>query len=285
VGPALLIPWFRLEPLAIPLPWAGELRIQPFGVLAAVAILVGVRFARLRARQLGVGERDLIDFLTWTTAVGLASAYVLNAVLYHPQELLAAAREPSRLLSRYWGLSSYGGFLGGTLTAIVFIRRRGLPLTPLADVWCFAIPFAWIFARTGCFVVHDHPGAVSDFWLAVDRYGGSGPPRHDLGLYEVLWSLGVAPLFFWLARRPRPAGFFVGLLLLLYGPMRFGLDFLRIAEAEGGDARYLGLTPAQYFSLAITILGVLLIRARVGRGAPPSSARSAPALPPSGTGP
>jgi len=254
----LLIPWFKLEPVSLPVPWLGHVDIQPFGVLAAIAILVGARAAAVRARQLALPEQQLSDFLLWTTLVGLVGAYTLNAVMYHPQELLEALAEPRRLSSRYWGLSSYGGFLAGTLAAIVFCRRRGIALLPLADVWCFAIPAAWIFARAGCFVVHDHPGVASDFLLAVDDYDGGGIPRHDLGLYEVLWAIAVTALFFRLKRAARPAGFYLALVPLLYGPFRFSLDFLRAGPELGGDVRYLGLTPAHYFSLVLTGIGLWL---------------------------
>jgi len=260
----LLIPWFKLEPIA--LPFLESVKIQPFGLLAALAIVVGGHFARQRAAQLGVSEDTLTTFLTWTTGVGLVSAYVLNAVMYSPGELLEALGEPRKLFSRYWGLSSYGGFAGGTLTAFVLCWRRRLPLAALADVWCYAIAFAWVFARMGCFVVHDHPGVASDFFLAVDDYDLKGVARHDLGLYEVLWSLVVAPLFYVLARRGARKGTFVLAIALLYGPLRFGLDFLRVSAAEGGDSRYLGLTPAQYFSLALTLFGVVFAMRFLSRG-------------------
>ena len=52
----LFIPWFRLEPWAIPLPFTlpvlgDTLSIQPFGVLVATGVLLGAcwnRFRRLR---------------------------------------------------------------------------------------------------------------------------------------------------------------------------------------------------------------------------------------------
>ena len=53
----------------------------------------------------------------------------------------------------------------------------------------------------GCFVVHDHPGKVTDFALAVSDYRFGAPPfqaRHDLGFYEVLYSALIIALFFWL---------------------------------------------------------------------------------------
>lgn len=251
----LVLPWFKLEPIAL---W-GFIKLQPFGLLAAFAVLVGARFAQQRAKQLDIHASVLTDFLTWTTLVGLISAYVLNGLMYFPEDFWAALKDPPQLLQRYWGLSSYGGFLGGLVTAVVFCRRRQLSLSALGDAWCYAIPFAWVFARMGCFVVHDHPGAVSNFFLAVDNYNGGGVPRHDLGLYEVLWALAVAPLFYHLARSPRAPGFFLTLIPVLYGPMRFALDFLRATPAEGGDIRYLGLTPAQYLSLALSIAGVVLL--------------------------
>jgi phosphatidylglycerol:prolipoprotein diacylglycerol transferase len=225
-------------------------------MFVALALVVGNFFARRRAAELSIARRDIDDFITWTSVLGLCAAYVLNIVMYSPEELGAIMREPSLLVRRWFGLSSYGGFFGGTLTAIVFARRRGLSLIALGDAWCFAIPFAWVFARMGCFSVHDHPGQISDFFLAVDNYAGRGVARHDLGLYEVLWSLPVAALFYVLDRRPQQQGVFLALIPLLYGPVRFCLDFLRATPIDGGDVRYAGLTPGQYASLLLTAIGV-----------------------------
>ena len=273
----LLIPWFKLEPWSVPLPLVGDIAIQPFGVLAVIAIWVGMHFAKLRATQLNLPDQALSDFVTWTTGVGLISAYVLNALMYHPQELLAALADPPKLVARYWGLSSYGGFIGGTVAAVILCRRRGWPLSPFADVWCFGIPFAWFFARMGCFVVHDHPGVQSDFFLAVDNYDGQGVARHDLGFYEVLWAAAVAPYFWLLARRPRRVGFFVTAVVLAYAPLRFCMDFLRVPDLQGGDSRYLALTPAQYFSALLTILCLARIAHRIPRPPPKDRLHSASA--------
>ena len=70
---------------------------------------------------------------------------------------------------------------------------------------------------------------------------------HDLGLYEFLFlALLVVPAFIIWSRRPRPVGFFLVAFAWLYLPVRFCLDTLRVA-----DARYLGLTPAQWVSAVI----------------------------------
>lgn len=254
----LVIPWFQLGPWQVRLPWGGTLTLHSFGVLAAVAIIVGSYCAQRRAAQLELPRQLIDDFITWTTVYGLLAAYALQIAMYEPQELAEIVRDPSLLLRRWYGLSSYGGFIGGTLAAVIFARRRRASLLALGDVWCFAFPFAWIFARLGCFVVHDHPGRVSDFFLAVDNYAGRGLPRHDLGLYEVLWSLPVAALFYALNRRSQRPGVYLALALLLYGPVRFALDFLRATPIDGGDVRYFGLTPAQYASLLLTLVGVAL---------------------------
>ena len=61
---------------------------------------------------------------------------------------------------------------------------------------------------------------------------------------------------------------------LLYAPVRFGLDFLRNTDLEGrADARWLGLTPAQYGMILMFIAGVVLVpklrRGGVAPGATP----------------
>jgi len=249
----LLIPWFKAEPWEIPLPLTDEtLKLQPFGLLVAIGIVFGSRIAEWHGERNGVKREYVADFLLYTISIGLASAVVLNMVFYEPHKIAAMFRGEFH----YPGLSSYGGFIGGIGAAFWFRHKKRLAIFALGDIWCFAFPFAWLFGRTGCFVVHDHPGTVTDFPLAVANYNLEGQARHDLGFYEVIWSAAVIALFLVLGQKRRKRGFYMALLPLLYAPLRFFLDFLREVPANGGDVRYAGLTPGQYASIAFTLVGI-----------------------------
>ena len=142
---------------------------------------------------------------------------------------------------------------------------------PYADVIASSFPAAWVFGRIGCSVAHDHPGLPSDAWFAV-QYPGGG--RFDLGLYEMLLTIPLALAFLWLRKKPRPWGFYVGAITIAYAPVRFALDFLRVADpiAESGglvaavDPRYAGLTPAQWACFGSAIAGRVLLRAYAQHG-------------------
>lgn len=258
----LLIPWFKLEPWAIPIPFIDKtLDLQPFGLLVALGIVFGSRVAEWHGERNDVPRQAVADFLLYTISIGLISAVVLNMVFYEPHKILDMFEGEFH----YPGLSSYGGFIGGIGAAYLFRYRKRMTIFVLGDIWCYAFPFAWLFGRTGCFVVHDHPGTVSDFFLAVDNYNLEGQPRHDLGFYEVLWSAAVIGLFLILGQKRRKRGFYMALLPILYAPIRFFLDFLREVPANGGDVRYAGLTPGQYASLAFTAVGIA-VALRVARG-------------------
>ena len=81
---------------------------------------------------------------------------------------------------------------------------------------------------------------------------------HDMGLYEALLSGIMAIVFVILDRKPRFPGFFTGLFIAIYGPIRFGMDFLRTAEVDVSN-RTLGLTPAQFGSVVLTALGIAIL--------------------------
>ena len=249
----LFIPWFKLEGWHIPgLP--PQIAIQPFGLLVALGVMLGARVSEKRAARLGLKNELISDFIAHVVLIGFVLGHIFDRITYEPEVIL---RDPLDLLMPWKSLSSFGGFFGAVAGAFIWKARRKLNITIPLDQVAFGMPVGWLFGRTGCFVVHDHPGRLTNFFLAVNDYHYGNlmvGPRHDLGLYEVLWSALMIPLFFWLDKKPRPHGFYTGFIAVMYAPFRFGLDFLREA-----DATYFGLTPGHYSSILALLLGIFVL--------------------------
>ena len=139
------------------------------------------------------------------------------------------------------------------IAARIFFHVRKVSFRAYSDPLALAVAPGWAVARLGCFVAHDHPGARTTFPLAVDFPAG---PRHDLGLYDALFLFALAGVLLLLRRRRLLAGKLLPLLALLYAMGRFGLDFLRARDLKYVDARYFGLTPAQYACFLLVVYGL-----------------------------
>lgn len=248
----------------------GPLTIHAFGVAVAFAAWLGLTLVQRRFARLGLDPLFGQRLGGWMLVGGVVGAHVFSVLFYFPDEL---RRDPWMILRVWEDISSFGGFLGGLGAALFFFYLRARdkdPRTKLAylDAIAFVFPAALAIGRFGCALAHDHPGTVTTFPLAISLrtdaamdylngvYQAAGralPPNaramgfHDLGLYEFLFlTLVVVPAFISWSRRPRPVGFFLVAFAWLYLPVRFGLDMLRVA-----DARYVGLTPAQWVAAVI----------------------------------
>ncbi|MCK6527351.1 prolipoprotein diacylglyceryl transferase [Myxococcota bacterium] len=262
-----LIPYFKAPPLHI-----GPIPLQPWGLLVATGFLVGAHIASRRARDAGLDGDAISPIVTWLVVAAAVGGHLGHALFYDPAHYFA---RPIEFLYVWNGLSSFGGFLAAVPVTWWYFRRRGLPFWPYADCLAYGLATGWAIGRLGCFVVHDHPGTPTEFWLGVHGICPGGSPTqacHDLGLYDALISAGIAAVFAVLGRRPRFVGFFLGWLAVAYGLIRFGLDFLRAV-----DARYLGLTPAQYLSALLVLVGLAVLWTR--RGAPAQGRGAAPVQP------
>jgi phosphatidylglycerol---prolipoprotein diacylglyceryl transferase len=242
-----MLPYFELRVLTL----LGGIQLAVFGTLVAIGVFTGVWFAEQRARAVGLPARTLHEAIGWALVPGFALAHLVALLphLGHPGDL-----SPGVLLQFWNGMSSFGGFAGALLGLWLRFRRAPRVLLTLAEVLAPALVVGWVFGRLGCTFVHDHVGRLSDFPLAIRFPGGA---RHDLGLYELLYTLLVLlPAVLLLVRRQRPPGTLIAWLALLYAPARFLGDFLRNSDLPGADVRYAGLTLAQYCCISLAGVGI-----------------------------
>lgn len=282
-----MVPFVQLSTFSL-----GPLTLPVFGPLVVFGVAVGVYVARRRCVTTGLDVVLGEELMWYAVLIGFVLSRVIDVLAYHPEQAWA---NPLVLLKFWASMSSFGGMLGGLFGMLVFFRTRGKHLSmrecfAYVDTIAYGFPFAWVFGRLACTLTVDHPGAVTTFPLgtslatpearAVVRhaYAEAGERAllpddatlahlgfHNLGFYELLYTLSViVPAMLVLGRKPRTPGFFLATFLLVYSPIRFVADFLRVA-----DRTYLGLTFAQYAAALLT-LGALALAWRT-KDAPTAS--------------
>lgn len=256
-----MIPYVALT--TIPL---GPVHIQVWGLFVAAGIGAALLVGSRKAATYGLDKGRFLDLATWTIVGALIGARLGHAAFYAPAQYAA---DPWELL-RVWdgGMSSIGGFVGAAVAAAVFCRTVRIPLLRYAEPAIFALPLGQGIGRIGCFLIHDHPGTLSDSMFAVAYPGGA---RLDHGLLLSLVGFVMFTAFLALGRYAArsAAPFYLPLFMVTYGIVRFLLDAFRAQDIPLSDARYLGLTPAQYGMLLLAGGGVVLyLRSRGPRPRP-----------------
>lgn len=235
---------------------------KPFGILVAIGVLLGAKFIYRRVERLGLNMEHARGLVIWSTVIGFIGAHVIDVLAYQMDDL---KRDPLLLIKLWAGISSYGGFIGGTVGFFIYALRYRLPIAVWADTFVAGLLVGFTLGRLGCTIVHDHIGRATDFPLAMnyteDVIRAHGYPiepglHHNLGLYEFVFCLALVGVLFLLERRRWPPGTIVGAITLLYAPVRYLMDYLRL---EVTDPRYLGLTFAQWTSVLTAALGVVML--------------------------
>ncbi|MEK7666032.1 MAG: prolipoprotein diacylglyceryl transferase [Patescibacteria group bacterium] len=240
-----MIPYFELTTFHI-----GPIPIQVWGLLVATGFLVGAKVSERHLKRLGLEHKLIFDMLGWMVLWALIVSRLVHVFVYEPSYYFA---HPSEII-RIWegGLSIYGGLIAATVTALVIMRRRRLDIWKYAGATIFGLPLGIAIGRIGCFLTDLHEGTATDFFLGV-KYP-DGIIRHNLGLYESLTSFLLFGIFLFMNKKRVQEGWYLVAFTMWYSLIRFFMDFLRIA-----DTRYFNLTPAQYLSIGLFVIGILCV--------------------------
>ncbi len=237
----------------------GSFEVTSFGVMVALAALVGVWLFRRELRRSAL-PLDAADAGIVGVIGGLLGAKLLWTIEHASQGSI------SELLFSRGGLSWYGGLIGGVGAGLAYIVMKRWPVVPILASATPALAFGHLIGRIGCFLVGDDYGTPSNLPWAVAFPEGLPPttvPVHPTQLYEAI-GLGLLGLLLLRWRRSGVRDTIVlGRYFVAAGTLRFFVELIRVNERVA-----FGLSVAHLVSLAAVLVGVaLLVVPRPARGA------------------
>jgi phosphatidylglycerol:prolipoprotein diacylglycerol transferase len=232
----------------------GFVHIRTYGVMLAVAFLVGTWFSLREARRLAIDEDKLINVILIVLVASVLGARALY-VMEHVQEF---RREWGSALALWQGgLTLYGGIVAGTVAGLMAARRFGLPMWTVADALTPSLALGTALGRVGCFLngcCYGRPTGLP--------WGVHFPPDSFAGLEFGSAAVHPSQLYFFLAG--------TALFALTWSWLvRIPLDMTRAYEPEATVLRLpaFAITESQLSSLALALFGALMIL-RLRRTAP-----------------
>jgi phosphatidylglycerol:prolipoprotein diacylglycerol transferase len=153
-------------------------------------------------------------------------------------------------------MASHGGFLGVILALAYMARKHKISLLALGDLVVVPVAFGLAFGRFGNFINQELYGTVTTLPWGIAIPGVEGL-HHPTQLYAVGKDLFIALVCFLHLRLPsRPHGQTVGIFLVLYGVLRFLIEFLRVPTHSTIVLGAFILTRGQGYSVPIVVAGI-----------------------------
>ncbi|MDK2784968.1 MAG: phosphatidylglycerol---prolipoprotein diacylglyceryl transferase [Bacillota bacterium] len=210
----------------------GPLEVRWYGILMAVALIVGTWLALREARRQGLNEDALLNLIILGAPLGWLGArlyYVIFEWSYYRQHLAE--------IPQIWkgGLAIHGGLITAVLVGLWYARRHNLDFWQLADIAAPSLILGQAIGRWGNFFNQEAYGYPTTLPWAMYI---AGEWRHPTFLYESLWDLGVFVFLLWERRRSgiKRGDVFLA-YLVLYSLGRFWVEGLRTDSLMLGPLR------------------------------------------------
>ncbi len=249
------------------------IEIAYYGVIIALAMLMGALVAYREAKKTGQKVDDYVDFTLYTLIAAIIGARIYYVIFEwdyysaHPLEIFNL---------RAGGLAIYGGVLASVLTLFIFTKVKKLKFWLMADTAVQGLIIGQIIGRWGNFFNREAFGGYTDGLFAmqlpvsaakgitqeliehlVTIDGVSYVQVHPTFLYEGVWNLLLFIGICIYKRHKKFDGEIFAIYLMGYGIGRFFIEGLRtdqlVIKALGGIAA------SQVLSIVLILLGAAFV--------------------------
>lgn len=254
-----------------------ELSIHWYGVIIAIAVMIGAWITERGIVNRGGSENFIWDLIIWVVPAGIIGArvwFVLNDIAGGSQYFV---NNPGASF-RVWegGLHIYGAVLFGFLVAWWYAKRKNFSIWMLLDALAPALLIAQAFGRIANFINQELYGPPTTLpwgvkivaenriapWTDMLTYPEDTTFFHPTFFYESIWNILAAIVIIWVVRkygsRLKPGAAFY-MWLVFEGVGRAWLEFFRPDQPRipGTDLSY-----SRVVAILMAVVGLLLLLAR-----------------------
>lgn len=225
--------------------------IHSYGLMLAVAFIVGIIGARKALREQGGNPDNIVDLGIWIligAIVGARVAYVVTEYRYfiaNPGEIL---------MINSGGLAFHGGLIGGFAAGIWYTKSHRLETWKIADIVTPYVALGYAIVRVGCLLNGCCYGLPTTVPWAMRCAANDPTLRHPTQIYSMLGSLVLFFILRSLRRHRQFPGFLFFLYVVLYSVLRFGVEYFR-----AGAKIYPWLSLAQVVCVILASAGLAVI--------------------------
>ncbi len=259
------------------------LELHSYGLLLAIAFLLGIQIFVARARARGIAEEPMQTLSLWLLVLAIVGARILFVITHWGDY----AADPVAIL-RLWegGLILYGGYVFAIAGGILYVRSRGIRVWRVGDAAAPSMALGIAIGRVGCFLNGCCYGLPTMLpWGvrfpndSIASYTFPGAPLHPSQVYLSLAGLAI---FIWLLvvdRKPHFEGWLFWTYIAVDAAFRFLIDFTRYYDATSaiGTLGGLSFNMNQVLSGGLILLSVVMLAILSRRPAAPDAALPAAA--------
>ncbi len=233
-------------------------KIYWYAIIINIAFIAGIIMACYLARKEGFPTDHILNLVIVIIPAAIIGAriyYVLFNWTYYslnPGEIAAIW---------HGGLAIHGGLLGGTLAALVYIRKKGLFPGQIADLMAPGVILGQAVGRWGNFINQEaHGGPASAEFMSrfpsfiSEQMYIEGQYYHPTFLYESGWNLLVFIILMVFRSRRRFSGEVALWYLALYSLGRFFIEAMRTDSLMIGT-----LKTAQLVSIGLILISSAIV--------------------------
>ncbi len=249
----------------------GDFHLHTYGIMQAIAFITVVFLMIKEGERLKIDKDIIYDFIFY-----IIIGEIIGARIWFVVENWSLFKYSPEDIIKIWqgGLTFYGGFIGGVIGGLLYIKIKKLNFNTFADLVGTYLPIGIGIGRIGCFLNGCCYGKVCSWGLPYPTK--QSPPAYIEQLQKGLidpsaqFTLPVIPtqlisttdmlitfflIYFYKKSKYYIKGTVFPVFLILYGIHRFFIDFLR--EYTGNALILKIITLSQFTSIILIIIGII----------------------------